>query len=180
MTRPVHLRLSYLGLAFLGGALGTAAREAISLSLPPLGGVPWAILTVNILGAFMLGLLLDSLARSGPDEGWRRRTRILVGTGFMGGFTTYSALAADTAGLLGAGPGGASNPGIGLAYAVGTVLIGGLATFAGIATATTLRRGGAEVNEVADDLPIEPDAWDGDTADAGPDASADRHPGSAR
>ncbi|MGZ1490931.1 fluoride efflux transporter FluC [Brevibacterium sediminis] len=143
MTRPVHLRLSYLGLAFIGGAVGTAAREAISLSLPPLGDVPWAILTVNILGAFLLGLLLDSLARSGPDEGWRRRARILVGTGFMGGFTTYSALAADTAGLLGAGPGGASSPGIGIAYAVGTVLIGGLATFAGIATATTLRRGGA-------------------------------------
>lgn len=62
----------------------------------------------------------------------------MVGTGFMGGFTTYSALAADTAGLLGEGHGGASNPGIGLAYGVGTVLIGGLATFAGIATATAL------------------------------------------
>ncbi len=138
MTRPVHLRLSYLGLAFVGGTAGTAAREAVSLGMPAVGGVPWAILTVNILGAFLLGLLLDSLARSGPDEGWRRRARILVGTGFMGGFTTYSALAADTAGLLGAGHGGASSPGVGLAYGVGTVLIGGLATFAGIATATAL------------------------------------------
>lgn len=180
MTRPVHLRLSYLGLAFLGGALGTAAREAISLSLPPLDDVPWAIFTVNILGAFLLGLLLDALARSGPDERRRRRARILVGTGFMGGFTTYSTLAADTAGLLGADPGGTSNPGLGLAYAVGTVLIGGLATFAGIATATTLRRGTGEVDEGADGPPNEPDAWDEDTADAGPDVSADRHPGSAR
>lgn len=142
MTRPVHMRLSYLGLAFLGGTFGTAAREAVSLGLPAVSDVPWAIFTVNILGAFLLGLLLDALARSGPDEGWRRRARILVGTGFMGGFTTYSALAADTAGLLGADSGGASNPGIGLAYAVGTVLIGGLATFAGIATAGALRRGG--------------------------------------
>ncbi len=143
MTRPVHLRLSYLGLAFLGGTFGTAAREAVSLGLPAVSDVPWAIFTVNILGAFLLGLLLDALARSGPDERWRRRMRILVGTGFMGGFTTYSALAADTAGLLGAGPGGASSPGIGLAYGVGTVLIGGLATFAGIAAAGALRRGGA-------------------------------------
>ncbi|MCU4298373.1 CrcB family protein [Brevibacterium permense] len=174
------MRPSYLGLAFLGGALGTAAREAISLSLPPLGDVPWAIFTVNILGAFLLGLLLDFLARSGPDEGWRRRARMLVGTGFMGGFTTYSALTADTAGLLGADPGGASSPGIGLAYAVGTVLIGGLATFAGIATATTLRRGAGEVDEGTDDLPIEPDVRDEDAADAGPGVSTDRHPGSAR
>ncbi|WP_025779986.1 fluoride efflux transporter FluC [Brevibacterium sp. VCM10] len=180
MTRPVHLRLSYLGLAFVGGTLGTAAREAVSLSLPSLGDVPWAILTLNVLGAFALGLLLDSLARSGPDDGWRRRTRILVGTGFMGGFTTYSALAADTAGLLGAGPGGASSPGVGLAYGVGTVLIGGLATFAGIATATALRRGGSEVDEGAADLPIDPDAWDEDAADAGPDVSTNPHPGSAR
>lgn len=138
MTRPVHLRLPYLGLAFIGGTVGTAAREAISLGLPAVRGVPWAILTVNILGAFLLGLLLDALARSGRDEGWRRRLRIMVGTGFMGGFTTYSALASDTAGLLGAGHGGASSPGIGLAYGVGTVIIGGLATFAGIATATVL------------------------------------------
>ena len=179
MTRPVHLRLSHLGLAFLGGTLGTAAREAVSLGLPTVGDVPWAILTVNILGAFLLGLLLDSLARSGPDEGWRQRTRILVGTGFMGGFTTYSALAADTAGLLGADPRGASSPGIGLAYAAGTVLIGGLATFAGIATAAALRRGG-KVDEGADDLPIDPNAWDEDAADAGPDASAGPHSGSAR
>lgn len=143
MTRPVHLRLSYLGLAFLGGTFGTAAREAVSLGLPAVSDVPWAIFTVNILGAFLLGLLLDALARSGPDEGWRRRARVLVGTGFMGGFTTYSALAADTAGLLGAGPGGASSPGVGLAYGVGTVFIGGLATFAGIAAAGALRRGGA-------------------------------------
>jgi CrcB protein len=140
VSRPIHLRLPYLGLAFIGGALGTAAREAISLGMPAVGDVPWAILTVNVLGAFLLGLLLDGLARGGPDEGWRRRIRIMVGTGFMGGFTTYSALAADTAGLLGAGPSGASSPGVGIAYGLGTVLIGGLATFAGIATATALHR----------------------------------------
>lgn len=57
----------------------------------------------------------------------------MVGTGFMGGFTTYSALAADTAGLLGGG-----RVGVGIAYGLGTVLVGGLATWAGIATATVL------------------------------------------
>lgn len=139
MSRPVHLRLPYLGLALIGGTLGTAAREAITLAFPPVNDVPWATMGINILGAFLLGLLLDGLARLGPDEGRRRRVRILVGTGLMGGFTTYSALATDTAGLLGAGDVGA-----GVAYGVGTVLIGGLATWAGIATATVAHKRGAK------------------------------------
>lgn len=132
-NRPVHLRLPYLGLALIGGAFGTAAREAISWVSSPAGDVPWAIFAINILGAFLLGILLDSLVRMGPDDGLRRRMRVLVGTGFMGGFTTYSALAADTASLLDEG-----HFGVGVAYGLGTVLIGGLATWAGIAMATAL------------------------------------------
>ena len=139
MNRPVHLRLPYLGLALIGGTFGTAAREAITLAFPSADGIPWAIFAVNILGAFLLGLLLDALARMGPDEGRRRRLRILVGTGFMGGFTTYSALATDTANLLGEGDVGA-----GVAYGLGTVLVGGLATWAGIATATLAHSRGAK------------------------------------
>lgn len=131
MSRPVHLRLPYLGLAFLGGIAGTAAREALGLLLPQGYGIPFSILTVNVIGAFLLGFLLDALARRGPDEGRRRWMRILVGTGFMGGFTTYSALATDTAVLI-----GDEAPSIGLVYAIATVVIGGLATWAGIATAT--------------------------------------------
>ncbi|UVI36733.1 fluoride efflux transporter FluC [Brevibacterium spongiae] len=137
-ARPLHLRLPYLGLAVLGGTLGTAAREAISLSVPDLAGIPMAILGINILGAFLLGVLLAGLSRLGPDAGMRRRVRIMLGTGFMGGFTTYSALAADTAGLLGEGRVGA-----GVLYGLATVVIGGLATWAGIATASVLVKRGA-------------------------------------
>lgn len=131
MSRPVHLRLPYLGLALLGGTAGTAAREALGLLVLPGYSIPIAILAVNVIGAFLLGLLLDALARRGSDEGRRRRMRIMVGTGFMGGFTTYSALATDTAIILGDGA-----LGIGVVYAIATVLLGGLATWAGIATAT--------------------------------------------
>nr|WP_245162261.1 CrcB family protein [Brevibacterium marinum] len=120
-------------MALLGGTFGTAVREGLTLTFTSTGDIPYAIFAVNVLGAFLLGLLLDSLARMGPDEGRRRRMRIMVGTGFMGGFTTYSALAADTAGLLGGG-----RVGVGIAYGLGTVLVGGLATWAGIATATVL------------------------------------------
>ncbi|WCE40743.1 CrcB family protein [Brevibacterium sp. BDJS002] len=138
-NRPAHLRQPYLGLALIGGTFGTAAREAITLAFPSADGIPWAIFAVNILGAFLLGLLLDALARMGPDEGRRRRLRIVLGTGFMGGFTTYSALATDTASLLGEGDVGA-----GIAYGLGTVLVGGLATWAGIATAAVAHSRGAK------------------------------------
>lgn len=140
MNRPTHLRLSYLGLALLGGTFGTAAREALTLLVPPISGIPVAIFAINILGAFCLGLLLDALARRGPDEGLRRTARILLGTGFVGGFTTYSALAVDTAALLGAG-----YVGTGLGYGLLTVLIGAAATWAGIAVATLTHRSGSAV-----------------------------------
>jgi CrcB protein len=136
--RPLHLRLPSLGLAVIGGSLGTAAREAIGLVVADRAGIPVAILGINLLGAFCLGLLLSGLARLGPDAGLRRTVRILVGTGFMGGFTTYSALATGTASLLGDGRIGA-----GLAYGLGTVVIGGLATWAGIAVASTRANRGA-------------------------------------
>lgn len=128
--RPVHLRPISLLLVFVGGTIGTAAREAISLAVPPVDGIPYAIFGINILGAFLLGLLLDALVRRGPDHGHRRTTRLLLGTGVMGGFTTYSALATDAAALIGDGSAPA-----GIVYGLATVLIGAAATWAGIAVA---------------------------------------------
>lgn len=124
----------------LGGALGTAAREAVSLAIPPVGGVPIAILGINVVGAFLLGVLLESLLLRGPDAGRRRSTRLFLGTGILGGFTTYSALAADSGVLLLDG-----RAVIGVAYAVGTVLLGGAASWLGILLARRIR--GAQWNE---------------------------------
>ncbi|MCQ9368448.1 CrcB family protein [Brevibacterium sp. 50QC2O2] len=132
-ARPLHLRPRYLLLVFAGGTLGTAARAALSLALPASGGIPWTILAINVLGAFVLGFLLDDLNRLGPDEGWRRRVRLFGGTGFMGGFTTYSALATDSASLI-----GSAEPGLtaaGIFYALATILVGAAASWAGIALA---------------------------------------------
>lgn len=133
--RPVHLRPAYLALVFAGGTVGVAAREALTLAFPPVNGIPYTIFGINIVGAFLLGVLLDALARRGPDHGRRRALRLLLGTGVIGGFTTYSALAADTASLLGSG---AVWSGIG--YSLLTVLIGAAATWAGIAVAGATHR----------------------------------------
>lgn len=100
MSGPSPLHWPHLGLVLLGGMAGTAAREALSLALPGIGGLPTTILLINIVGAFLLGLLLESLLRSGPDDGARRTLRLLLGTGFCGGFTTYSAFAVDAIGLF--------------------------------------------------------------------------------
>ncbi|MBM7412469.1 CrcB protein [Clavibacter michiganensis] len=133
--RPVHLRWSSLGLVALGGAVGTGIREALALTWPaPAGGIPVTILLINVVGAFVLGALLEALVRRGPDEGRRRAIRLLVGTGVLGGFTTYSSLATDAASLTGSALGTA------LAYAGLSLVVGAAASVAGIATGAAIHR----------------------------------------
>ena len=131
--RPVHLTWRYLGLVAAGGAVGTALRALLTIAIPPLGHVPVATFGINIVGAFLLGALLESLARRGPDEGRRRALRLLLGTGVLGGFTTYSALAVDTTLLLTRDTLGAA-----LLYALGTIILGAVATWAGIVAASAI------------------------------------------
>ncbi|MFZ6993552.1 fluoride efflux transporter FluC [Curtobacterium sp. RRHDQ66] len=132
--RPPHLRWGYLGVVALGGAIGTAIRAVLADLLPAVDGISWTILAINVVGAFCLGLLLEALAHRGPDVGRRRRLRLFVGTGVLGGFTTYSTLADDTAQLLGDGRWTA-----GSGYALLTVVLGLLAVVAGLWVSTVLR-----------------------------------------
>ena len=126
--RPAHLRGAAIALVALGGTVGVAAREALTLVIPTLGALPLAIAIVNLLGAFLLGLLYEALTRADTERSSARTLRLLLGTGFCGGFTTYSALAVDTALLLGDGQAVTAS-----GYALGTVLLGACATWAGIA-----------------------------------------------
>ena len=95
--RPSHLRWGPLGLVALGGAVGASAREVVSLLIPDLGALPIAIPIVNIVGAFLLGYLYEAVTRLGPGDSRAKNLKLLLGTGFCGGFTTYSSLATDTA-----------------------------------------------------------------------------------
>lgn len=137
--RSIHLRAASVVLVLIGGTCGTAAREALGLAFPADAGVPHLTLGINLVGAFLLGVLLDGLVRRGPDRGRRRRVRLALGTGFLGGFTTYSALATDSARLIDRGDAGA-----GMAYALGTVVLGAVATWVGIAVAAATHRRGGE------------------------------------
>lgn len=133
--RPVHLRARYLLLVAAGGTAGTAAREGLTLAFPADPSFNTVIFAINLVGALLLGVLLESLVRAGSDEGRRRTARLLLGTGALGGFTTYSTLATDTAHLLTTGQAGPA-----ALYALGTVLLGALASWTGIALAGALHR----------------------------------------
>lgn len=133
--RPVHLRKRYVTLVFLGGALGTLARFVLESWLPMPAGWPLPTLLINISGAFLLGVLLESLLRAGQDTGWLRLTRLGVGTGFMGGFTTYSTFALEAVQL------GPSDDFLAAAgYVVATLVGGVLASTLGIWLAAGVHR----------------------------------------
>lgn len=132
---PVHLHWRSVLLVFVGGAIGTAIRYLLSSAVPTAGGIPLITLVINVTGAFVLGWLLEALALRGPDAGRRRDLRLFVGTGILGGYTTYSSFAVDTEGLF-----AAHNPTAGIGYAGATILIGALASAAGIAAAAAIAR----------------------------------------
>lgn len=132
--RPPHLRWGFLGLVALGGAIGTAVRAVLADAFPAHDGISWVILVINVVGAFCLGFLLDALAHRGPDVGRRRSLRLFVGSGVLGGFTTYSTLADDTAQLLDVGRWGA-----GSGYALLSVVLGLAAVALGIWLAERVR-----------------------------------------
>ncbi|WP_244259318.1 fluoride efflux transporter CrcB [Rathayibacter sp. VKM Ac-2759] len=127
---PLHLRPRAILVVAAGGAVGTAGRYGVSLLLPPLGDLPVATIAVNLSGAFLLGLLLESLVRRGPDDGGRRTLRLLLGTGVLGGFTTYSTFSLDTVELLEAGRVAES-----ALYAAVTLVVGTAAAVLGIVVA---------------------------------------------
>jgi len=131
---PVHRRPLVLLGVLVAGAAGTGLRLAAAAALPhPPEGWPLGTLLVNLVGSACLGALLAGLLRRGPDDGPRRVARVVVGAGLLGGFTTTSALALETATLLGRGQTATA-----LGYAL-VSLVGGLAlAAAGGATATRL------------------------------------------
>ncbi len=86
----------------LGGMIGVAIRAVIVLPLGSAGlhplVVPGVTLAINLLGSMLLGVIVGWLADRHP------RGRLFLGTGVMGGFTTYSAFAVQVVTTSGALP----------------------------------------------------------------------------
>jgi CrcB protein len=131
--RPPHLRLDYLGVVAAGGTVGTSARYLITQASPS-SVQPWVVMIINIAGALLLGILLEALARRGPDRGRLRTLRLLLGTGVLGGFTTYSTLAVDLMRFLQTGSVNAA-----ISYGLSSLLLGVAAAALGVRLASRLR-----------------------------------------
>ena len=115
----------------LAGALGAPARflvESLVRRVRP-GGFPFGTLLVNASGSLVLGIVVG-LATSGSLDA---DVRTVVGTGFLGAYTTFSTYAYETVRLA---EDGARRDA--LVYAVGSVLVAGAAAALGLALTGSL------------------------------------------
>ena len=101
----------------VGGMLGGTTRYLVGLALPPEPGrIPMGILVVNLVGAYVLALLLSGWVRRGHTaHPWRP----FLATGVLGSFTTWSSFMADTLALYRDGA-----PDLALGYLLGATALG--------------------------------------------------------
>jgi CrcB protein len=86
--------LSNLAMVAFGGAVGASARYLTGIGIVRLlghTGFPLGIVTVNILGSFLMGVFITFAAQRGLTH-----LSPLVVTGFLGGFTTFSSFSLET------------------------------------------------------------------------------------
>src|SRR5690606_24649233 len=88
--------MHHLLLACVGGAVGAGLRYFLGNAIGRLFGIafPWGTLTINIAGSLAMGLFMELLARR---LGGSPEARLLVATGILGGFTTFSSFSMDFA-----------------------------------------------------------------------------------
>ena len=114
----------------LGGALGAMARHGVSTLVFDASSekFPYATLSVNVLGSFIMGVLFVVIVEKGllPSE-----MRNVLMVGFLGAFTTFSTFSLDALGLWQNG-----HLFLALVYALGTVFL----CLAAVATAVWLTR----------------------------------------
>ncbi len=117
---------SVIGLVALGGALGSVGRYLVGQwFLERLGpGFPWGTLSINVVGAFLIGVVLQSAA---SRIGLNPYLRLFCATGILGGFTTFSTFAYEIYTLS-----ASTLPWQGVLYACVSVGFGVLAAFAGV------------------------------------------------
>ncbi len=113
-------------LVALGGAIGAMARYGISqFMVRSVGnGMPWGTFSANVLGSLLLGLLFGWLAfKSEGADNWR----LFLGTGVLGGFTTFSTLSMETVWMIERKAYLQAS-----SYAVGSLVLGIVAAFVGL------------------------------------------------
>jgi CrcB protein len=119
-----------LAVIALGGAAGTLGRFELTRLIPPTAnGFPWPTFAANLVGAFVLGLVIVLLLDRLPPS---RYVRPLIGTGFCGGLTTFSTLVVEVDLLVKSG-----HLPLAIGYLAATLVAGMAAVWMGMALART-------------------------------------------
>jgi CrcB protein len=118
--------MNSLVLVFIGGGLGAVSRHLSGMAVMRASGpgFPWGTMVVNIIGSFVMGCLIAWLARRSSGDA---DLRLLLATGFLGGFTTFSAFSLDAVTLYERGALTAA-----AAYVIASVTVSILALFGGL------------------------------------------------
>lgn len=124
--------MTYVWVA-VGGAAGAAARYGVAQWAGGRWGwsFPWGTLAVNITGSLAIGLLMALIIGHGADPAFR----LLLVTGFLGGYTTFSAFSLESLTLI-----ETRRFGEAALYVAGSALLGIIACFAGLAVGRILVR----------------------------------------
>jgi fluoride exporter len=116
----------------VGGALGAGLRYGAGAVLG--GRLPWGTFVVNLLGGFLMGLLMALLIKGGASEnGASEGVRLFIGVGLLGGFTTFSAFSLDLWQMVARGQNG-----LAIGYALASVIGSVVLLFAGLSLGKAL------------------------------------------
>ena len=102
-----------IALVMLGGFFGAGCRFLIGNGMQTDSGFPWGTFSINLIGCFLLGLLLPILKRRYSNLFY------FIGTGFVGSFTTFSTFSVQTVKLF-----NHNQYGIGLTYVGVSIFLG--------------------------------------------------------
>lgn len=114
---------------FIGGGLGSLCRYGLSLLLPT-DIFPWATLIANVLACFLLGFFMKFFF----ENQLTNPIKLFLGTGFCGGFSTFSTFSKDLLELE-----QLSMSWVALAYLALSLFLGIMAVYAGILLAIELK-----------------------------------------
>ena len=111
---------------FFGGAIGAGIRAGFGF-LPGAAKWPWVIFAINLIGAFILGLIDSLVALRASKRPGLKKFASFAGTGIMGAFTTYGTFVDQTRGLW-----LSSSPYAAVAYALASLAAGVFLAGAGL------------------------------------------------
>lgn len=122
-----------LGVVAVGGALGALARHGVGVAVPSApGAIPWSTFAVNVTGCLLIGALVVVVTEWRPAH---PLLRPFLGTGVLGGYTTFSTYSVEVLQLAQAGHRAAAG-----GYLVGTLVAAVAATWLGARLARAVPR----------------------------------------